>query len=114
MKEETKPKSVEPIGAATYIETIYGTRTFARALMLDDAQSIMDLMNDFSDHNSSLLQSRIVELEAREAKYKEALNCLVDLSGVYEPAPGMSKEGDLVIEAVRVAQQALKEDYGKP
>lgn len=64
MNEETKPKSADPMGAATYIETVYGTKTFARALTLDDAQSIMDLMNDFSHHNSKSLQSRISELEA--------------------------------------------------
>ncbi len=33
--------------AAQYITTVYGQRTFARALELNDAESIMDLMNDF-------------------------------------------------------------------
>lgn len=57
-KEKAQP------GSATYIETIYGTKTFARALMLDDAQSIMDLMDDYADHANKPYQSRISDLES--------------------------------------------------
>jgi hypothetical protein len=51
-------------GSADYIEKVYGTRTFARALMVDDAKSIMDLMDDFSDRNAAPFHKRIAELEA--------------------------------------------------
>lgn len=37
--------------AANYIETVYGTRPFARSLVVQDAQSVMDLMQDFTDYN---------------------------------------------------------------
>lgn len=37
--------------ASEYIEAVYGTSRFARTLVVDDAQSIMDLMQYFSDHN---------------------------------------------------------------
>ena len=41
-----------PIKSATeYIETVYGTERLARTLITEDAISVMDLMQDFSDHN---------------------------------------------------------------
>lgn len=55
MKEFKGTKS-----AANYIETVYGTKRFARTLVVDDAQSLMDLMQDFSDFN--LKQSKAPEL----------------------------------------------------
>lgn len=35
--------------AEDYIESVYGTRNFARAIQLNDANSIMDMMNDFAN-----------------------------------------------------------------
>lgn len=79
-------------GSATYIETVYGTRRFARSLILDDAQSIMDLMDDFSDSQTAPLKDRIAELEAQNKSYREALEGIKayaslddsDKCGIYE------------------------------
>lgn len=47
----------QQLTVSQYIETVYGTSRFARTLVVDDAQSIMDLMQDFSDHNVKASES---------------------------------------------------------
>lgn len=53
--------------AAEYIETVYGTRTFARAVDVNDAVSLMDLMQDFSNANcKELLEGIRILVERME------------------------------------------------
>jgi|GEM_PF-5994564 len=51
--------------AAEYIETIYGGRNFARCIITDDAVSLMDLMEAFSNHCNKENIDRITELEKK-------------------------------------------------
>lgn len=62
--------------AADYIETVYGTRTFARALDCNDAMSIMDLMQDFSDYNleKSHAPKMLEMLKKLTEHYQDVLN----------------------------------------
>jgi len=61
--------------ASKYIMEIYGTRPFARAIELNDADSVLDLMDDFSDYNSkqeSIIpqtdNTRIIPVNVYDAK----------------------------------------------
>jgi len=49
--------------ASGYIETVYGTSRFARTLAVNDAQSIVDLMQDFSDQQNAELRDQLKETE---------------------------------------------------
>lgn len=44
---------------ADYIVNVYGKKTFARAVELNDVESLMDLMDDFSDHNLKLFKNEL-------------------------------------------------------
>lgn len=46
-KEPETPQS--PISSRQYIEQVYGTSTFARSIECKDAESLMDMMDDFLD-----------------------------------------------------------------
>ena len=48
--------------AAEYIETVYGTRTFDRAADVNDASSLMDLMQDFSYSNVKELFEMLIKV----------------------------------------------------
>jgi len=48
--------------AAEYIKTVYGTRTFARAVDVNDNASLIDLMQDFSDRNVKELTEMLTKI----------------------------------------------------
>lgn len=103
--DKQKTAEATPVGAATYIETVYGIKTFARALMIDDAQSIMDLMDDFSDHNAKAAHARITELEAKLQKCREGLEVIVK----YEQRGRDKGEPRISDHWFDIAKTALKE-----
>lgn len=113
MNNETKITVKPAIGSATYIETIYGTSKFARTLLLDDAQSIMDLMDDFSIHNNALYQSRTSELEAERDQSNRKLTFLRDeiskiRTFVFDDTNNIGKPCQNIFEAIQEHIDELK------
>lgn len=49
--------------ASEYIETVYGTSRFARTLAVGDTQSIVDLMQSYSDQQNAELREQLKETE---------------------------------------------------
>lgn len=77
---------------------------------LKNSTKSVQLQAELSEYKSGLkqCQSDRDELHKELEQVKAALRLLVNLSGVFEPAPGMSNLGDQVIEAVKLAEQALQ------
>lgn len=80
---------------ANYIETVYGTHRFAMTLVSNDAEQLMDLMQEFSDYNSNELQ-----------KDPELLKALQKLMYIYDA------EGHLLNFNVEIARAAINKALG--
>jgi hypothetical protein len=80
---EQSNKSAE--SATAYIETVYGTKRFKRALILNDEASIIDLMDDYSDAKNESLQSRISEMEKQNSELREALERIANTTDGNNP-----------------------------
>ncbi|MES2593170.1 MAG: hypothetical protein V4608_14910 [Bacteroidota bacterium] len=73
--------------AEEYITKVYGNKTFARALDLNDSESIMDLMNDFASHYAN----------AKLDEAAEKANC-IDVAMTALPEYEVDKESILSLK----------------
>lgn len=54
--------------AAAYIKLIYGTNRFARTIVLQDTDSLIDLMDDYANHKASEVAKEVLKRAAENAK----------------------------------------------